>query len=97
MVCKGRNDQWLIDLGKAIRAASEEREGALLMGINVPRIFRISFGIGAACVGAAGSLITPYFPVDPHVGSLYVITAFVVVVLGGMGSFVGAFVGGLIV
>lgn len=85
------------ELGKAIRAASEEREGAVLMGINVPRVFWISFGIGAACVGAAGSLITPFFPVDPHVGNLFVLTAFVVVVLGGLGSFGGALVGGLIV
>ena len=85
------------ELGRAIRAASEEREGAVLMGINVQRIFWISFGIGAACVGAAGTLITPFFPVDPHVGNLFVLTAFVVVVLGGMGSFGGALVGGLIV
>ncbi len=85
------------DLGKAIRAASQDREGATLMGINVRRIYWISFGIGAATVGAAGTLITPFFPVDPHVGSLFVITAFVVVVLGGMGSFVGALLGGLIV
>ena len=85
------------DLGKAIRAAAEEPEGAALMGIDVKRIFWISFGIGAACVGAAGTLITPFFPADPHVGSLFVITAFVVVVLGGMGSFGGALVGGLIV
>lgn len=85
------------DLGKAIRAAAEEQEGALLMGINVKRIFWISFGIGSACVGAAGTLIAPFFPVDPHVGGLFVITAFVVVVLGGMGSFGGALLGGLIV
>ncbi|HKI98142.1 MAG TPA: branched-chain amino acid ABC transporter permease [bacterium] len=85
------------DLGKAIRAAAEEPEGALLMGIDVRRIFWISFGIGSACVGAAGTLISPFFPVDPHVGGLFVITAFVVVVLGGMGSFGGALLGGIIV
>lgn len=85
------------DMGKAIRASSEEQEGAVLMGINVKRIFWISFGIGAACVGAAGTLITPFFPVDPNVGNLFVLTAFVVVVLGGLGSFGGAIVGGLIV
>jgi branched-chain amino acid transport system permease protein len=85
------------DLGKAIRAASEEREGAVLMGINVRRIYFFSFGIGAACAGVAGATITPFFPVYPHVGGLFVITAFVVVVLGGMGSFGGAFVGGLII
>jgi branched-chain amino acid transport system permease protein len=85
------------DLGKAIRAASEEREGAVLMGINVRRIFFFSFGIGAACAGVAGATIAPFFPVYPHVGGLFVITAFVVVVLGGMGSFTGAFAGGLII
>jgi branched-chain amino acid transport system permease protein len=85
------------DLGKAIRAASEEREGAILMGINVRRIFFICFGIGAACAGVAGATIAPFFPVYPHVGGLFVITAFVVVVLGGMGSFTGAFAGGLII
>jgi branched-chain amino acid transport system permease protein len=85
------------DLGKAIRAASEERDGAILMGINVRRLYYICFGIGAACAGVAGATITPFFPVYPHVGGLFVITAFVVVVLGGMGNFTGAFVGGLII
>ena len=85
------------DLGKAIRAASEEKEGALTVGINLRRIYYVSFGIGAACVGAAGTLTAPFFYVNPHVGGIFVITAFVVVVLGGMGNFVGALVGGLIV
>lgn len=85
------------DLGKAIRAASEEREGAILMGINVRRLFVVCFGLGAACAGVAGATIAPFFPVYPHVGGLFVITAFVVVVLGGMGSFTGAFAGGLII
>lgn len=85
------------DLGKAIRAASEERDGAVLMGINVRRIYMVSFGIGAACAGVAGVAITPFFPVYPQVGGLFVITAFVVVVLGGMGSFWGAFAGGIII
>lgn len=85
------------DLGKAIRAASEEPDGAILMGINVRRIYWICFGIGAACAGVAGAAIAPFFPVYPQVGSLFVITAFVVVVLGGMGSFMGAFVGGIII
>jgi len=85
------------DLGKAIRAASEEPRGALLMGINVRRIYLISFGIGAACAGVGGAAITPFFPVYPYVGWLFVITCFVVVVLGGMGNILGAFVGGLII
>ena len=85
------------DLGKAIRAASEEPEGAVLMGINVRNIYWISFGIGAACAGVSGAAIAPFFPVYPQVGGLFVITAFVVVVLGGMGSFLGAFAGGIII
>jgi len=85
------------DLGKAIRAASEEPNGALLMGINVRRIYMITFGIGAACAGVSGAAITPFIPVYPYAGWLFVITAFVVVVLGGMGNILGAFVGGLII
>jgi branched-chain amino acid transport system permease protein len=85
------------DLGKAIRAASEEPRGALLMGINVHKIYWITFGIGAACAGVAGSATAPFFPAYPTVGGIFVITAFMVVVLGGMGSVLGAFVGGLII
>jgi len=85
------------DLGRAIRAASEEPRGALLMGINIRRIYMITFGIGAACAGVSGAAITPFIPVYPYVGWLFVITAFVVVVLGGMGNILGAFVGGLVI
>jgi len=85
------------DLGKAIRASSEEKEGALTVGINLRRIYYVAFGIGTACVGAAGTLIAPFFYVNPHVGGVFVITAFVVVVLGGMGNLIGALVGGLII
>jgi len=85
------------DLGKAIRAASEEKEGSLTVGINLRRVYYLAFGIGIACVGAAGTLTAPFFYVNPHVGGIFVITAFVVVVLGGMGNFIGALVGGLIV
>jgi len=85
------------DLGKAIRAASEEKEGALTVGINLRRIYYVAFGIGTACVGAAGTVAAPFFYVTPHVGGIFVITAFVVVVLGGMGNIIGAFVAGLII
>ncbi|WP_193182952.1 branched-chain amino acid ABC transporter permease [Nisaea sediminum] len=85
------------DTGKAIRAVAKERQGARLMGINVEHIFAVSFGIGTACVAAAASLLAPTYAVFPQVGYLFVLIAFTVVVLGGMGSFVGALVGGLII
>ncbi len=85
------------DMGKAIRASSEEREGASVVGISVKRVHLISFGIGTACVGAAGTLMTPFFYLSPHVGHLFLLTAFMVVVMGGMGSFVGAIIGGFII
>ena len=85
------------DIGKAIRALAEEPEGALLMGINVRRIRAVAFGIGTGCVAVAGSLVTPFFYVAPDVGESFNLMAFVVVVLGGMGNFVGALLGGFIV
>ena len=87
----------LTDTGKAIRALAEEPEGAMLMGINVGRIRAVAFGIGSACVAVAGALVTPFFYVAPDVGESFNIMAFVVVVLGGMGNFVGALLGGFIV
>jgi branched-chain amino acid transport system permease protein len=69
----------------------------MLVGINIKRLYILAFAIGTACVGMSGSIITPFFYVSPHVGSVFLITAFVVVVLGGMGNLFGAFVGGLIV
>ena len=85
------------DVGKAIRAVSEEPEGAMLMGIDTRRIRALAFGIGSACVAVAGALVTPFFYVAPDVGESFNIMAFVVVVLGGMGNFVGALFGGFIV
>ncbi len=85
------------DLGKALRAAAEERDGAALVGIPVGRVYATAFGIGTACVAAAGALALPLFYVSPDVGNAFVLVAFVVVVLGGMGSFGGALAGGLLV
>jgi len=85
------------DVGKAIRAVSEEPEGAMLMGIDIGRIRAVAFGIGSACVAVAGALVTPFFYVAPDVGESFNLMAFVVVVLGGMGNFVGALFGGFIV
>jgi len=84
-------------LGAAIRASAQEPEGAELVGIDVRRIYMITFGIGAACAGAAGSLVLPFLFVAPTAGATFTITAFVVVVIGGMGSIPGALVGGLVI
>jgi branched-chain amino acid transport system permease protein len=85
------------DTGRAIRAVARERMGARLVGIDVERIFAISYGIGLATLGAAACLLMPIFYVSPSTGHVFVMVAFTVVVLGGMGSFLGAVVGGLIV
>jgi branched-chain amino acid transport system permease protein len=85
------------DTGRAIRAVARERVGARLVGIDVDRIFAISYGIGLATLGAAACLLMPIFYVSPTIGHVFVLVAFTVVVLGGMGSFIGAVVGGLIV
>jgi len=84
-------------LGAAIRAAAQEPEGAEIVGIDVRRIYTITFGIGAACVGAAGALVMPFLFVSPTAGATFNIIAFIVVVLGGMGSIPGAVVGGLVI
>ena len=85
------------DLGKAIRAVAKERQGARLVGIDVEKVFAVSYGIGIACLGAAACLLMPSFYVSPTVGHLFIIVAFTIVVLGGMGSFIGALVGALII
>jgi branched-chain amino acid transport system permease protein len=83
--------------GKAIRALAQERKAAMLMGINVYRTYQFAFGIGIACVGAAGAMLIPVYFVFPSVGSLFVLIAFVVVILGGYNSLVGSLAGGLII
>jgi branched-chain amino acid transport system permease protein len=85
------------DTGKAIRAVARERMGARLVGIDVDKVFAIAYGVGLATLGAAACLLMPIFYVSPSTGNVFVIVAFTVVVLGGMGSFLGAVVGGLIV
>ncbi len=83
--------------GKSIRALAQDRKAAMLMGINVYRTYQIAFGIGIACVGAAGAMLIPVYFVFPSVGALFVLIAFVVVILGGYNSLTGALVGGLII
>ena len=83
--------------GKAIRAVSQSREAAKLMGINVKYIYMLTFGIGTAVTAIAGVLLAPNHRMIPTMGQGYSVIAFVVVVLGTMGNFVGAFLGGLII
>src|SRR5690606_29758307 len=84
-------------LGRGIRATAQNRVAAQLMGVDIYRIYRITFGIGLACVGLAASLMAPMYPVAPTTGTYFVLIAFVGVVLGGMGSLKGAFIGALII
>ena len=92
---------WLLmartDLGRAIRALAKERKGAELVGIDVEHVYATSFGLGVGCLGIAACLLLPSYYVTPQVGHGFVLIAFTIVVLGGMGSFVGALLGGLIV
>jgi branched-chain amino acid transport system permease protein len=84
------------DLGKAMRAASQNREVAQLMGINPHRVFAVALGIALALAGAAGSLLMPFYPAYPMVGQVFVLMAFVAVVLGTLGNVVGALVASLL-
>jgi branched-chain amino acid transport system permease protein len=84
-------------MGKALRATVENKRAAKLMGVDTHRYYYLAVGIGTACVGVAGAVLMPMYPVFPTAGAYFVLTAFVVVVLGGMGSMAGAFVGGLII
>ena len=87
----------LTDTGKAIRAVAKEKIGAELSGIDVAHIYAMTFGLGTACVAVAACLLMPTFYVNPTVGEAFVLVAFTIVVLGGMGSVPGALIGGLIV
>ena len=82
-------------VGKAIRATVQDRDAAMLMGINVPRLFLLTFAGGSALVGIAGCIMLPLYSTFPTVGLNFVLIAYVVVVLGGMGSMEGAFLGGI--
>jgi branched-chain amino acid transport system permease protein len=84
-------------IGKAIRATVQDRDAAMLMGINVPRLFLLTFAGGSALVGIAGCIMLPLYSTFPTVGLNFVLIAYVVVVLGGMGSMEGAFLGGICV
>ncbi len=85
------------ELGRLIRAAADNTYGALVIGADVRRLYAVAFGVGAACVGAAGALVAPILPFQPSTGLSLSVTSFNIVIIGGMGSLVGAFVGGLLV
>ena len=92
--------QWTLKstyIGKAIRATVQDGEAAMLMGVPVPQLFLLTFACGSALVGLAGCIMMPLFSVFPTVGLNFVLIAFVIVVLGGMGSIGGALLGGVCV
>lgn len=92
---------WLImnctDIGRAIRAVAKERLGAELAGIDVAHVYAMTFGLGTACVAVAACLLIPNYYVNPSVGNAFVLVAFTIVVLGGMGSVLGALIGALLI
>jgi branched-chain amino acid transport system permease protein len=87
----------LTRLGKAIRATSQNKDGAIIVGVEIHRIYIVTFAIGSACAGVAGAVVSPLFPVSNDIGDLFIVTAFCIVVLGGMGNALGALVGGMII
>src|SRR5205085_581730 len=91
---------WLLsrtETGKALRATAEDRQAAALMGIDPQRMYALSWGLGAACVGVAGALLSTFHYIFPQVGAEFALIAFVAVALGGFGSVAGAFAGGVII
>ncbi len=91
---------WLVmnrtDVGRAIRAVAKEKLGAELVGIDVAHVYAVTFGFGTACIAVAACLLIPSYYVNPTAGNAFVLIAFTIVVLGGMGSVPGALIGGLV-
>ena len=83
--------------GKSIRAAADNNMGARGVGLDVRRLYAFTFGVGAACVGAAGALMITIIPVTPFLAGEYTLLAFVIVIVGGLGSMTGALMGGLLI
>jgi branched-chain amino acid transport system permease protein len=84
-------------IGKAIRACADNYTGALVVGLDVKRLYALTFGLGAACVGAAGTMLTLVIDVTPMLGPSYTLLAFVIVITGGLGSMPGALIGGVLI
>jgi branched-chain amino acid transport system permease protein len=83
--------------GTAIRACADNHVGALVVGLNVKQLYALTFGIGAACVGAAGAMMVLLIDVTPTLGPSYTLLAFIIVIVGGLGSMPGALLGGVII
>jgi len=84
------------DLGRAIRSTAQNRDAAALCGINVMRIYNVTFGMGCAVLGVVGCLMIPFYPVSPSIGLAFGVRSFITVVLGGIGSIPGCILGGLV-
>jgi branched-chain amino acid transport system permease protein len=84
-------------IGKAIRACADNYTGALVVGLDVKRLYALTFGLGAACVGAAGAMLVLIIDVTPPLGPAYTLLAFVIVITGGLGSMPGALIGGVLI
>ena len=82
-------------VGRSLRAAANNRLGGLVVGLNIPQIYAVTFGIGTGCAGVAGALISPLFDAQPYLAVDFTLLAFVTVIVGGLGSFSGALLGGL--
>ena len=85
------------DTGTAIRACADNHTGALTVGLDVNRLYALTFGLGSACVGAAGTVLVLIIDVTPPVGPIYTLLAFIIVITGGMGSMPGALLGGVLI
>jgi branched-chain amino acid transport system permease protein len=91
---------WLLtrtEVGRALLATAEDRQAASLMGIDPDRMFALAWGLGSACVGVAGALLSTFYYIFPQVGAVFGLFAYVAVALGGFGSVAGAFLGGVII
>jgi branched-chain amino acid transport system permease protein len=84
-------------IGTAIRACADNYTGALVVGLDVKRLYALTFGLGAACVGAAGTMLTLLIDTTPLLGPSYTLLAFVIVITGGLGSMTGALIGGVLI
>lgn len=84
-------------IGKAIRACADNHMGALVIGLNVKRLYALTFGIGSAIVGAAGAMMTLLIDTTPNIGPVFTLQAFVIVIIGGLGSMPGALLGGVLI